>query len=319
MKIDEYGRSINTASLVNSTTKREYRFSKQLDFLDNLLEITMSYANLILPEDLIYVVILLNEKAFACHHYHIDQVSSPLQPDLNGFPEHGLIIREPAHIQCEMTQKFFLFSFSLLLEKGDKNSIEEWIYSHPVVHQILEQCFSYYYPLFTSISKEVDGDEYSRQNFNSLNYKRKSKLQKSMTYNRQQYKFDHINTLGVSLLNIKFKDIRKMVKSSMASDKINHMLKDAVNFCVMSQFWPGYLQVLLKCPVDMRWEELDRILSLQNTKTLGYLNLINTKKDCIKVLDHINSMVERNGSLVKGNFIIIIDSRRTFTMCYSTL
>ena len=109
---------------------------------------------------------------------------------------------------------------------------------------------------------------------------------------RQNSQFEDLNYLGHALLSIKLKPQTDICLTNQPIS--NEVLKDAITFCKTAQFWSGYVRVMQKCTVDIRWEELDQILKLGNVKILSDLEMMKTKDDCINILDHCNAMWSSN-------------------------
>ena len=271
--IDECQRSIERTSLTTSTTtKIEYHHQKQKKFFSQILKIVTEYSAILKAEDLIYVTMEINEQIlFSGQHRHhqTTAVFNALQNSSAHYPPDSI---------CDLIQQLFLFSFSILLDKGDTARVEEWVASNHAIYNLLEECFTAYYPFCLSICGHIDTMIEANVTFGA------SESASSVNYlNKTQSR--HINILGFSLLKIRLKSSNRTSIDTTKSDIIGN----AIEFCKETQFWPGYLKVLKKCSKNIRWREKEVIFRFKSPKILGYLGLMDTKTDCVRVLDHLVS------------------------------
>ena len=269
--IDEYQRSIERTSLTTSTTtKIEYHHQKQKKFFSQILEIVTEYSAILKTEDLIYVTMEINEQIlFSSQHrqHHTTAVFNTLQNSSAHYPPDSI---------CDLIQQLFWFSFSMLFDKGDTTRAEEWVASNHAIYNLLEECFTAYYPFCLSICGHIDTMVKAKATFGA------SESASSMNYLNKTFSH-HINILGFSLLKIRLKSINRTSIDTTKNDVINK----AIQFCKETQFWPGYLKVLKKCSKNVRWQEKEVIFRFKSPKILGYLGLMDTKTDCVRVLDHL--------------------------------
>ena len=268
--IDEYQRSIERASLTTSTTtKIEYHHQKQKKFFSQILEIVTEYSAILKAEDLIYVTMEINEQILfsSQHRHHTAAGFNTLQTSSAHYPPDSIY---------DLMQQLFWVSFSMLLDKGDTTRTEEWVASNHAIYNLLEECFTTYYPFCLSICGHSDTMVKTKATFGA------SESASSVNYlNKTQSR--HINILGFSLLKIRLKSINLTSIDTTKSD----MISKAIEFCKETQFWPGYLKVLKKFSKNVRWQEKEVIFRFKSPKILGYLGFMDTKTDCVRVLDHL--------------------------------
>ena len=97
---------------------------------------------------------------------------------------------------------------------------------------------------------------------------------------------EDLNILGFALVDIRIYKKQKWEVEDRDEESFCEALSDCISFCKTTHFWRGYIKVLKRCPVEMRWKELDGICHFRNPEILGELGLLNSKEDCIRILDH---------------------------------
>ena len=317
LKLEEYLKALQTASLVTSSAiNKTFKYSKQKKLLDQLLEIMASFLDSITPEDLIYVAVSIHEQIFS--HLHKLKISSnPIQVssktidgednDVNGDNNDEIANPNPEETNeftknvFDLIQRFFLFAFSLILQRGNGDyigmDVKEWIATNKGVFEILKECFAYYYPLYNT--NYTDGlDRFIPLDQSKFDSNRLKKDTKPNT-NQARRQIEDLNFLGFALLDIRIHKRQKWKIKNHDKEGFLEALSDCISFCKKTRFWGGYIKVLKRCSAEMRWKEIDGICHLRSPEIVGELGLLNSKNDCIRIIDHLQQNLDTGKLLVK--------------------
>ena len=312
LKIEEYRSSIKTTSLVSSKTSKTSKYPKHDKYFAHLIEITKNYAEFITPEDIIFVAIHLNEQIFRGHGTSAKIASSAIQiteiqQNFTGVKSYNHHLTEATNITSHTIQQFLLLTFSLILQKGNRHLIQDWISFRPEIFKILQEQFISYQHLLIKNSDKVHMDVEAMTNINRIS----PKVKPMLTVPRQNNQFEDLNHVGHTLLNIKLSQADKLDKCLVNKPIPNEILNDAIKFCKSAQFWSGYLRVLKQCTIGTCQEELGQILKLGDVKILSVLNMMKSKDDCIHIIDHCNAM-ETVDRFDEGKFEINLYFKRGY-------
>ena len=295
LKIEEYQKTLQTASLVSSsTTNKAFKRTRQKKLLEQLLEIITIFIDFIYPEDLFYVAIYMYEQ-FSSQLQKSEVAWNPARvPSNTSYGDDNHLIGHPDPEQMNETsknvfdliQQYILFSFSLILKrpsgKNKELNAKEWLKSNQSAFEIIKECFTYYYPLYktnrnSNVSPITNGEPHDIE----------SKQDSEWIIISDRLYIKDLDNLGISLLSIRMHPAKLESIEDTKDKYIFQVLTDCTSFCKANLFWAGYFQVLRKCPLEFLWNELDVICSIGNSTVLGDLGFFNTKNDCLKVLDHI--------------------------------
>ena len=126
LKVEEYQKTLQTASLVSSsTTNKTFKRTRQKNLLEQLLEIITTFIDCIYPEDIFYVAIYMYEQIFTQLKNSEVSWNTVRVPSKTTYGDDNPLISHPDPEQMNETsknvfdliQQYILFSFSLILKR----------------------------------------------------------------------------------------------------------------------------------------------------------------------------------------------------------